>query len=95
MSVILSLLVFCVLICLLHVILQAIPGLCPSTIDGEPSSHFCAKFHQFWHKISLYDRDVNLEDLDRHINEQNDEQNDEDEPYPLIDQASHFYDRPI
>ena len=56
-STVLTVLVFCVLLCLLHIILMAIPGLCPT--GGQPgSSAFCNSFHNFWHKISIYDRET-------------------------------------
>ena len=59
-STILTLLVFIVLLCLLHVILQAIPGLCP---PGPPASttKFCTTFHNFWHTISIYDRESGVD----------------------------------
>jgi len=59
MSMILSFIIFCVLLSLLHVILQAIPGICPS--PGEPqSSQFCTVFNHFWHDISIYDHGTQL-----------------------------------
>ena len=58
MSALLSMLVFCVLLCLLHVSLQAVPGLCPSTSSPDPpSSHFCTVFHRVWHEFSIYNRE--------------------------------------
>ena len=56
MSVFLAFLVFAVLMCLLHLLLRAIPGLCPLTPGGEGStSTFCLVFNNWWHKISIYD----------------------------------------
>ena len=60
-STILTLLVFIVLLCLLHVILQAIPGICPADHSTSPSS-ICTTFHNFWHAISIYDREAGKED---------------------------------
>ena len=64
MSLLLTLLVFCVLMCLLHVIMQAIPGWCPTVPTPNDSSDFCTTFQQFWNKISIYDRNnSNLDEL--------------------------------
>ena len=61
MSIVLSFLVFAVLLCLLHVILQAVPGLCPNPDAAYPTSGLCSTFHEFWHSISLYDREASLD----------------------------------
>ena len=94
-STILTLLVFIVLLCLLHVILQAIPGLCPGT-STAPSSQFCSSFHDFWHTISIYDRESGLT-AGSHISEENEvtsaaaylDRNDEQQ---FVDDPEFLYD---
>ena len=65
MSLVLGLLVFCVLVCLLHVTLQAIPGICPRMGPAQQQSTVCRAFHDFWHEISIYDREPDGPHLER------------------------------
>ena len=80
MSMLLSFLVFAILLCLLHVIVQAIPGLCPGSSTTQQSSQFCTTFHQFWHDISLYDRE---KPMTHDVPVSNDEMDD----VPIVDEA--------
>ena len=53
MSLGLTLLVFCILLCLTHMLLKAVPGMCPPASQ----SFMCSTFDNFWHSISLYNRE--------------------------------------
>ena len=48
-SMLLGALIFIILICMLHLILVMVPGIC------QINSDFCSNFHLFWHKFSFYD----------------------------------------
>ncbi len=58
-SFLLSLLIFGVSICILHVALLSVPGFCPKSDPKTEQFSLCTSFQNIWHSLSLYDKQAN------------------------------------